>query len=164
MRHVEGVDLARTEGLVVAGDVVEWGEREVVEDKVAVERVGIEPQLVAEADPRHVRARRGQERHRAIGARRGQRRRRHRRAGSAVLRTSDLSPPNRTEERGGRRRRCRNAEWMDGGHGVDGRAGAGPPRSGGAAGAGLPVAGSPGRRRSFAAEASGLRRREELWR
>lgn len=39
--HVEGVDLARAEGLVVAGDVVEGGEREVVEDEVAVERVGV---------------------------------------------------------------------------------------------------------------------------
>lgn len=86
MRHVEGVDLARSEGLVVAGDVVEGGEREVVEDEVAIERVSVEPQLVAEADPSHVRTRRRQERHRAIGARRGQRRRRHRRAGSAVLR------------------------------------------------------------------------------
>lgn len=59
MGHVEGVDLARAEGLVVAGEVVEGGEREVVEDEVAVERVGVEPELVAEADPGHVRARRG---------------------------------------------------------------------------------------------------------
>jgi hypothetical protein len=67
--HVEGVDLARAEGLVIAGDVIEGGEREVVEDEVAVQRVGVEPQLVAEADPCHVRARRGRERRRAVRAR-----------------------------------------------------------------------------------------------
>lgn len=81
--HVEGMDLSRAEGLVVAGDVIERGEREVVEDEVAVERVAVEPQLVTEADPRHVRARRGRQRARAVGPRRwlpqrGQRRRRHR--------------------------------------------------------------------------------------
>jgi hypothetical protein len=77
--HVEGVDLARAEGLVVAGEVVEGGEREVVEDEVAVERVGVEPELVAEADPGHVRARRGRER------RWGKRRPRHsRRVRNAV--------------------------------------------------------------------------------
>jgi hypothetical protein len=82
--HVEGVDLARAEGLIVAGDVIEGGEREVVEDEVAIQRVGVEPQLVAEADPRHVRARRGRERRRAVrarGRRQGYRRRRHRRGG-----------------------------------------------------------------------------------
>lgn len=79
--HVEGVDLARAEGLVVAGEVVEGGEREVVEDEVAVERVGVEPELVAEADPGHVRARRGRERRRAIGPGGPRRRRRLRRWG-----------------------------------------------------------------------------------
>ena len=95
--HVEGVDLSRAEGLVVAGDVVEGGECEVVEDEVAVERVAVEPQLVAEADPRHVRARRGREPARAVGPRgrrrlprRGQRRRRHRSA-----RGLPLHPPSK---------------------------------------------------------------------
>lgn len=58
MGEVEGVDGAGSELFVVAGPVVEGGKGEVVEDEVAVERVGVEPQLVPEADPGHVRSRR----------------------------------------------------------------------------------------------------------
>jgi hypothetical protein len=56
--EIEGVNAAHAKLLVVAGTVVERREGEVIEDEVAVERVGVEPELVPEAYPRHVRARR----------------------------------------------------------------------------------------------------------
>lgn len=58
MGDIEGVDGSGAELFVVAGPVIEGGQSEVVEDEIAVEGVGVEPQLIAEADPGHVRARR----------------------------------------------------------------------------------------------------------
>ena len=50
MGDVERMDGAHAEGLIVAGGVVERGEGEVIEDKGALKREGVEPQLVPEAD------------------------------------------------------------------------------------------------------------------
>lgn len=58
MREVEGVNRAHSELFVVASQVVEWRESEVIEYQVAIERVRVEPQLVSKAHPRHVRPRR----------------------------------------------------------------------------------------------------------
>lgn len=76
MGEVEGVDGSATELLVVAGQVVEGGESEVVEDEVAVEGAGVEPQLVSKAYPRHVRPRRRPHCRRSLQALHGRRRRR----------------------------------------------------------------------------------------
>lgn len=75
MGEVEGVDGSATELLVVAGPVVEGGEGEVLEDEVAVEGAGVEPQLVSKAYPRHVRPRRWPHRRRSLQALPGRRRR-----------------------------------------------------------------------------------------
>lgn len=58
MREVERVNGAHAKLFIVAGPVVEGGEGEVIEDKIAIERERVEPELVPEAYPRHVRSRR----------------------------------------------------------------------------------------------------------
>ena len=58
LRDIEGVNGAHTELLVVASPIVERGEREVIEDKVAIEREAVEPELIPEAYSGHVSPRR----------------------------------------------------------------------------------------------------------
>lgn len=58
MGEIKWVNGAHAKLLVVAGPVVKGGEGEIIEDEVAVERVGVEPQLVPEAYSGHISSRR----------------------------------------------------------------------------------------------------------
>lgn len=62
MRGIERVNGSPTKHFVVAGDVVIGRQSEVVEDVVTVKRVGIDPELIPEANTSHIRTRRMQRR------------------------------------------------------------------------------------------------------
>lgn len=58
MGGVEGVDGSEAELLIVTGPVVEGREGKIIEHQVPIKGVGVEPELIPEANPGHVRPRR----------------------------------------------------------------------------------------------------------